>query len=111
MISTSCFGCQLLLTNRLLCSCPEKLGTTEVKGDSLTCYGELLPLILIAWWELDLHSAFILALSKIHRLFFLQNNKRAKVYLLIWKPSASDLESCICTFYRLKIILYIKKIE
>lgn len=79
------------------------LGATKVGGDSLTCYSELLPLILIAWWKLDLHSAFILALSKTDRLFFfLQNNKRAKVYLLMWKPSASDLESCICTFYRLK---------
>lgn len=57
-------------SNTLLCNCPGKLGTTKVRGDSLTCYSELLPLILIAWWKLDLHSAFILALSKTDRFFF-----------------------------------------
>lgn len=57
-------------SNKLLCNCPGKLGATKVGGDNLTCYSELLPLILIAWWKLDLHSAFILALSKTDRLFF-----------------------------------------
>lgn len=56
-------------SNKQLCNCPGKLGTTKVGGDSLTCYSELLPLILIAWWKLDLHSAFILALSKTDIIF------------------------------------------
>lgn len=62
MISTSCFSCRPL-SNKLLCNCSEKLGTTQVEGDSLTCYGELLPLILIAWWKLGfafcLYSCFV----------------------------------------------------